>query len=174
MQEVVLVDSNDTPIGQMEKLEAHQKGLLHRAFSVFVFNDQNELLLQRRALDKYHSGGLWTNTCCSHPVPNESLELCGERRLVEEMGFSTPLKRLFAFEYRVNLDNELIEHEYDYVLTGVYNGVIEPNTEEVMDYRWISRSKLDEELSAHPELFTSWFRIIFHQHSHHFAAIFGE
>lgn len=171
MQEVLLVDSNDTPSGQMEKMEAHRKGLLHRAFSVFVFNDQQQLLLQQRALGKYHSGGLWTNTCCSHPTPNESLEVCGERRLVEEMGFSTPLTRLFAFEYRVELDNELIEHEYDHVLTGQYNGVVQPNSEEVMDFKWISWSALEEEMAARPETFTSWFRIIFDEHRHHFQAI---
>lgn len=174
MQEVVLVDSNDTPTGQMEKLEAHRKGLLHRAFSVFVFNEHNELLLQRRAVGKYHSGGLWTNTCCSHPTPHESLETCGERRLEEEMGFSTPLTRLFAFEYRVALDNELIEHEYDHVLTGIYNGTVIPNPEEVMDYRWISHNELEKEFRLNPEQFTSWFRIIFDQHLSYFEKLFGQ
>lgn len=171
MQEVVLVDSNDQPIGNMEKLEAHQKGLLHRAFSVFIFNRNNELLLQQRALEKYHSGGLWTNTCCSHPLPSESLESAGAKRLVEEMGFTTELARLFAFEYRVELDNQLIEHEYDHVLIGTYDGDVIPNPEEVMAFRWISMADLLTELKQHPDRFTSWFKIILNKHIHHFSRL---
>lgn len=169
MQEVVLVDSNDQPVGKMEKLEAHRKGLLHRAFSVFIFNRNNELLLQQRALEKYHSGGLWTNSCCSHPVPDESLEAAGAKRLSEEMGFTTGLSRLFAFEYRVELDNQLIEHEYDHVLVGRYDGEIIPNPEEVMAFRWISMDDLMTELQQHPDAFTSWFKIIMDEHKHQFA-----
>ena len=169
MQEVILVDSNDRPVGKMEKLEAHQKGLLHRAFSVFIFNRNNELLLQQRALEKYHSGGLWTNTCCSHPVPDESLESAGAKRLSEEMGFTAGLSRLFAFEYRVELDNQLIEHEYDHVLVGRYDGEIAPNPEEVMAYRWISMDDLLTELKQHPEAFTSWFKIIMDEHRQQFS-----
>ncbi|MDH4472608.1 MAG: isopentenyl-diphosphate Delta-isomerase [Fluviicola sp.] len=168
MQEVVLVDSNDQPIGKMEKLEAHQRGLLHRAFSVFVFNHNNELLLQQRAIEKYHSGGLWTNTCCSHPMPTQSLELAGSKRLLEEMGFTTELSRLFAFEYRVELDNQLIEHEYDHVLVGRYDGDVFPNPEEVMAIRWISMEDLLTELKQHPDRFTSWFKIILNDHTHQF------
>lgn len=169
MQEVILVDSNDRPVGTMEKMEAHQKGLLHRAFSVFIFNDNNELLLQQRALEKYHSGGLWTNTCCSHPAPDESLEAAGTRRLQEEMGFSATLSRRFAFEYRVDLDNQLIEHEYDHVLTGTYNGEILPDPQEVMAFRWISMNDLLAEVKQHPDRFTSWFKIIMDDHIQHFS-----
>ncbi|SRR3989344_5367478 len=169
MQEVILVDSNDQPLGKMEKLEAHQKGLLHRAFSVFIFNQNNELLLQQRALEKYHSGGLWTNTCCSHPSPSGSLELAGAKRLFEEMGFTTELSRLFAFEYRVELDNQLIEHEYDHVLIGKYDGDVIPNPEEVMAYRWISIEDLLSEMKQHPDGFTSWFKIILNEHSNQFS-----
>lgn len=160
MQEVVLVNPSDVPIGTMEKLEAHRKGLLHRAFSVFVFNDRNELLLQRRATEKYHSGGLWTNTCCSHPTPDETLENAGAKRLQEEMGFTTPLANLFAFEYRTELDNGMTEHELDHVLTGRYNGDPRPNPAEVMDYKWLSLPELLDDLSRNPENYTSWFRII--------------
>jgi len=169
MQEVVLVDSQDQPIGKMEKMEAHQKGLLHRAFSVFVFNRKNELLLQQRALEKYHSGGLWTNTCCSHPSPSESLELAGAKRLSEEMGFTTELTRLFAFEYRVELDNQLIEHEYDHVLIGRYDGDFLPNPDEVMSTRWISMENLLAEMKQYPDQFTSWFKIILNEHLHQFT-----
>ena len=169
MQHVLLVNSSDEPVGTMEKLEAHQKGLLHRAFSVFVFNDKEELLLQRRALDKYHSGGLWTNTCCSHPYPEETATAAGERRLSEEMGFTTPLTDLFSFEYRVQLDNELIEHELDHVLIGHYNGNFQPNTEEVMDSKWIAIPQLIEEMRKSPESYTSWLRIILTDHLHRLA-----
>lgn len=160
MQEVVLVNQSDQPIGTMEKLEAHQKGLLHRAFSVFIFNDRNELLIQQRAPGKYHSGGLWTNTCCSHPTPGEALETAAVKRLQEEMGFSTELTNRFAFEYRVDLDNSLTEHEFDHVLTGRYNGEVLPNPEEVMDYRWMTIPALQEAIATAPEMYTSWFRII--------------
>ena len=164
MHEVILVDALDQPIGTMEKMEAHRKGLLHRAFSVFVFNHKKELLLQQRALEKYHSGGLWTNTCCSHPAPGETPEMAGERRLHEEMGFSTPLKKRFAFEYRVALDNELTEHELDHVLTGTFDGDIIPNPEEVMAYRWVTADQLKQELREHPEHFTAWLKIIVETH----------
>jgi len=168
MLEVVLVDQADRPIGTMEKLEAHEKGLLHRAFSVFVFNDQGEMLLQQRALSKYHSSGLWSNTCCSHPTPNESLKEAGEKRLQEEMGFSTPLSPLFAFEYRVDLDNNLTEHEFDHVFIGQYNGEINPNPTEVMDHKWVSMEQLKEQMTQDPNRFTAWFQIILTEHSHHF------
>lgn len=164
MQNVVLVNSSDEPIGTMEKMEAHQKGLLHRAFSVFIFNDKNELLLQRRAMGKYHSGGLWTNTCCSHPTPGQTLETAGAQRLQEEMGFSVRLINLFAFEYRVSLDNDLTEHEFDHVLTGKYNGIVIPNPEEVMDYKWIALPDLLNDIASYPEYYTSWFLIILQEH----------
>lgn len=164
MQEVILVDALDHPIGTMEKMEAHRRGLLHRAFSVFVFNHKKELLLQQRALEKYHSGGLWTNTCCSHPAPGETPETAGERRLHEEMGFSTPLEKRFAFEYRVELDNELTEHELDHVLIGRFDGDVIPNPEEVMAYRWVTIADLKRELAERPEDFTAWLKIIAEAH----------
>lgn len=116
--QVILVNELDQETGLMEKMEAHEKGLLHRAFSVFIMNDQGDMLLQQRALDKYHSGGLWTNACCSHPLPGEAVEAAAHRRLSEEMGFDCPLRELFQFTYRTEFDNGLIEHEYDHVWTG--------------------------------------------------------
>jgi len=168
MLEVVLVDQTDHPIGTMEKLEAHQKGLLHRAFSIFVFNEKGEMLLQQRALSKYHSGGLWTNACCSHPTPNETITAAGEKRLQEEMGFSTQLTQLFAFEYRVELDNNLTEHEFDHVLIGQYNGTILPNPAEVMNYKWVSMEQVTEQINQDPNQFTSWFQIILNDYVHYF------
>jgi len=165
---VVLVDQTDHPIGTMEKLEAHQKGLLHRAFSIFVFNEKGEMLLQQRALSKYHSGGLWTNACCSHPTPNETITAAGEKRLQEEMGFSTQLTQLFAFEYRVELDNNLTEHEFDHVLIGQYNGTILPNPAEVMNYKWVSMEQVTEQINQDPNQFTSWFQIILNDYVHYF------
>jgi isopentenyl-diphosphate Delta-isomerase len=170
MQEVVLVNQSDDPIGTMEKLEAHRKGLLHRAFSVFVFNDRHELLLQQRALTKYHSGGLWTNTCCSHPTPDEPLESAGSKRLQEEMGFTTRLENQFAFEYRVELDNGFTEHEFDHVLTGTYNGEVHPDPAEVMDYQWVSLPELTMAIARHPERYTSWFKIIMQDYGDQFSS----
>lgn len=161
MEKVILVDTEDNPIGLMEKMEAHEKGLLHRAFSVFVFNDQNQLLLQKRANAKYHSGGLWTNTCCSHPRENESILAAGERRLMEEMGFSIPLQVIFSFIYKAELDNELTEHEFDHVLIGKFNDYPIINLTEVADYKYIDLDELTTEMAKHPENYTVWFRIIF-------------
>src|SRR5437868_2002286 len=132
-QEVILVNKRDEPTGSMEKLAAHQQGLLHRAFSIFIFNDNGELLLQQRAIDKYHSGGLWTNTCCSHPQPGEETIVAAQRRLKEEMGFTTSIKKVFDFVYKAEFGNGLIEHEFDHVFAGNYNGEIEYNKDEVMD-----------------------------------------
>lgn len=157
---VVLVDENDRQTGLMEKLEAHQKGLLHRAISVFVFNSRGEMLIHRRALEKYHSGGLWTNTCCSHPRPDEDVAAAAVRRLSEEMGMSCTLTRSFDFIYRAELDHELTEHELDHVFTGTSDADPNPDPAEVMDWRWIGRNELHERLKAHPEEFTAWFRII--------------
>lgn len=157
MKEVILVNQQDEAIGSMEKLEAHQKGLLHRAFSIFIFNTEGELLLQRRAIEKYHSGGLWTNTCCSHPEPGESLLSAGNRRLMEEMGFSTPIRPLFAFVYKASFANGLIEHEFDHVFVGEFDGEVDANKEEVMEYKWISYQSLKEVALSKPESFTFWF-----------------
>lgn len=161
MSWVILVDENDAELGVAEKLDAHLKGQLHRAFSVFVFNDKNELMLQRRALDKYHSGGLWTNTCCSHPQPGESVEAACHRRLKEEMGFDTSLEFVTSFIYKANLDHDLIEHELDHVYLGIYNQNPSINTEEVVEWKYINLSDLEEDLTRHPEHYTVWFKIIF-------------
>jgi isopentenyl-diphosphate Delta-isomerase len=157
---VVLVDTHDQEIGQMEKLEAHRKGLLHRAISVFVYNSSGALLIHRRALEKYHSGGLWTNTCCSHPRPGENVADAAVRRLSEEMGMSCTLTRAFDFVYRAELDHELTEHEFDHVFVGYSDQNPNPDPAEVMDWRWIGRNELLERLNTHPEEFTAWFRII--------------
>lgn len=157
--QVILVDENDVPVGTMGKLEAHQKGLLHRAFSVFIFNDKNELLLQRRALDKYHSAGLWTNTCCSHPQPNEDTLAAANRRLKEEMGMTTELKHKSSFIYKTPFDNNLTEHEFDHVFVGYSNEEPVLNPFEVADSKWISLEELKMEIKSSPEKFTSWFKI---------------
>lgn len=157
---VILVDSNDLEIGQMEKLEAHEKGLLHRAFSVICINQQGEILLQQRASNKYHSRNLWTNTCCSHPRPGESIEIAAKRRLQEEMGFSCEVKPLYHFIYFTPLENNLSEHELDHVLIGYYDGEVNPNPEEVQAYRWIQLADLEQEVEQNPEQFTFWFKEI--------------
>jgi isopentenyl-diphosphate delta-isomerase len=159
-ENVILVDSQDQALGLMEKMEAHEKGLLHRAFSVFIFNDKGEMMLQRRALDKYHSGGLWTNTCCSHPRDGESLEDAGRRRLIEEMGFEVPLKYGFHFIYHAPLEHGLTEHELDHVLFGHYNGAPQVNPEEVCDWKYVSLGVLQQDISENPNNYTAWFKII--------------
>ncbi len=161
MEHVILVDKEDKPLGLMEKMEAHEKGLLHRAFSVFVFNEKNELLLQRRAFSKYHSGGLWTNTCCSHPRENESVEQAAIRRLNEEMGFHCEVKNIFSFVYKAVLDNELTEHELDHVLVGKYELAPVPNPEEVCDWKYINLKELEEDMEINPDNYTIWFQLIF-------------
>jgi isopentenyl-diphosphate delta-isomerase len=158
---VILVDSNDNAIGKMEKIEAHEKGLLHRAFSVFIFNDNNELLLQQRALSKYHTPGLWTNTCCSHQKVGETNIEAGQRRLMEEMGFSVPLKEKMAFTYKAPFSNGLTEHEYDHILVGHYNDEPQPNPEEVESWKWQKIEDIVEDISHNPEKYTAWFKIIF-------------
>lgn len=157
---LILVDENDQPAGTMEKLEAHQKAMLHRAFSVLISNSRNELLIHQRAAGKYHSAGLWTNTCCSHPMPGEDTESAAHRRLQEEMGFDCGLKHQFHFIYKTELDNQLTEHELDHVFTGVFDGIPHPDPQEVSAYRWISREDLEAEMTAAPEKFTYWFKEI--------------
>ncbi len=156
---VILVDEQDNDIGVMEKLKAHQEGLLHRAFSVFVFNDKDELLLQQRALSKYHSGGLWTNTCCSHPRPNETIKDAANRRLFEEMGMSCDLKIKTNFIYKAHFENGLIEHELDYVLIGSTSQNPNLNKEEVENFKWMSISDIKNDISHNPNLYTAWFKI---------------
>ncbi len=163
MEYVILVDENDQEMGQMEKMEAHRKGLLHRAFSIFLFNDANELLLHKRAASKYHSGGLWTNTCCSHPRVGETLIEAANRRLMEEMGIETAMTPQFHFVYRAELDNELTEYELDHVLFGKFNGVPTINLEEVSDWQYVSMEHIREELRTSPEKYTAWFRIVFEE-----------
>ena len=160
-EEVILVDKNDNTIGAMGKMEVHEKGILHRAFSVFVLNNKNELLIQRRAENKYHSAGLWTNTCCSHQRKGESSIQAGQRRLFEEMGFRTSLQKLFSFIYKTSFDNGLIEHEFDHVLLGFSNDKPKINSSEVDDYKWVSLELLNEDLVLRPEKYTAWFLIIF-------------
>lgn len=163
MQEIInLVNTEGQVIGSMEKLEAHQKGLLHEAFSIFIFNKNKELLLQRRALEKYHSGGLWTNTCCSHTRVGEDLNTAAHRRMIEEMGFdTTDLKKVYSFIYKVALDKGLTEYEYDHVLVGQYeNEIINPNPEEVCEYKWISINSLKKDAFENPDCYTEWIKII--------------
>lgn len=160
---VVLVNENDQPVGTMEKMEAHRKGLLHRAFSVFLFNSRGELLLQQRAYDKYHSGGLWTNTCCSHPFPGEEVAEAAHRRLREEMGMDTPLDYAFSFRYRAPFENGLTEHELDYVFTGHSDMPPIINPEEVASYRYTGMDTIRQEIDATPDIYTVWFRIVFNR-----------
>ncbi|MDU1414070.1 MAG: isopentenyl-diphosphate Delta-isomerase [Clostridium sp.] len=158
MEEVILVDTNDSEIGKMEKMQAHIEGRLHRAFSIFVFNSKGEFLLQQRENGKYHSGGLWTNTCCSHPRVGEDIKEAVHRRLKEEMGFDCDLSEKKTFLYHAKFDNDLIEHELDHIFIGYYNGVPIPNKEEVENWKWISTNDLKKELEAEPDKFTYWFK----------------
>ncbi|MGD2249011.1 MAG: isopentenyl-diphosphate Delta-isomerase [Candidatus Methanofastidiosia archaeon] len=155
---IILVDENDNEIGTIEKLEAHKTGKLHRAFSIFVFNPQGEMLLHKRASHKYHSGGLWSNTCCSHPRKGESLHEAVHRRLQEEMGFDCDLQEIFHFIYTADL-GELTEHELDHVFFGEYTGDVNPNPEEVEDYAWIPVQSLQEDIDTNPAKYTEWFKI---------------
>ena len=161
MTEVILVDVNDRQTGLMEKMEAHQKAILHRAFSIFIFNSKGEMLLQQRALNKYHSGGLWTNACCSHPLPGETVLEAANRRLQEELGFSTELKKAFDFIYAASFDNGLSEHEFDHVFTGHYNTGLNVNPEEVNDYCYMTMEAINDSLKSHPAKYTEWFKIAF-------------
>ncbi len=166
-EKVILVNENDEAIGLMPKMEAHEKALLHRAFSVFILNDKNEIMLQKRAAHKYHSPSLWTNTCCSHQRDGEDSIQAGKRRLKEEMGFSVPLKELFSFIYKAPFDNGLTEHELDHVLIGHYNKPPEINLEEVSDYCFKSLESIKEDVAISPESYTVWFKIIFEKFYEH-------
>jgi isopentenyl-diphosphate delta-isomerase len=160
-KKVILVNEKDEVTGTAGKMEAHSKGMLHRAFSIFVFNKRGEMLLQRRALDKYHSGGLWTNTCCSHPEPGEATEEAATKRLKEEMGFETPIARIFDFVYRARLDNGLTEYEFDHVFAGEYEGPVPYNPSEVMDIAFTPMEQLEISLNREPGQYTEWFRVAF-------------
>lgn len=168
MENVILVNEQDEPIGLMEKMEAHEKGILHRAFSVFIFNDKHEMLLQKRALSKYHSGGLWSNSCCSHPRENETVLEAGKRRLAEELGFTVDLEETFSFIYKAELDNELTEHELDHVLIGTFNDMPKVNPTEVSETKYVALSWLAKDLEENPDNYTVWFRVIFSRVKEHF------
>ena len=168
-EQVILVNEKDEPIGLMGKMEAHEKGLLHRAFSVFVFNSKQEVLLQQRAACKYHSPNLWTNTCCSHPRAGETNQQAGERRLQEEMGLQVPLQEVFSFIYKAPFDNGLTEHEYDHVLVGYSDAQPQINPEEVASWKWLSLEAIKEDILQAPERYTAWFKIIFEEFYHHLS-----
>jgi len=163
-EKVILVNEKDEQIGLMEKIEAHEKALLHRAFSVFVYNDNNEVMLQQRALTKYHSPGLWTNTCCSHQREGEANIDAGERRLMEEMGFTTKLEETISFIYKAPFDNGLSEHEFDYILVGKYNQDPNINPDEVAAWKWMGLEDVQKDLKNNPSKYTAWFKIIFEKH----------
>jgi isopentenyl-diphosphate Delta-isomerase len=173
MENVILVDTNDTPVGQMEKLKAHLKGELHRALSVLIFNSEGEILLQQRAFSKYHTPGLWSNTCCSHPRPGEDSLEAATRRLGEEMGFTTPLIKSFDFIYRAHFDNGLIEHEFDHVFFGTFDGEPVINPEEANDSKWVKLNNLMEDMRSVPENYTVWFRIIMEKMAERFPELFA-
>ncbi|MCF2520799.1 isopentenyl-diphosphate Delta-isomerase [Dyadobacter sp. CY351] len=159
--QVVLVNEDDMEIGLMPKLEAHQKGVLHRAFSVFIFNSNGEMLLQQRAFGKYHSEGLWSNTCCSHPLPAESAHHGAVRRLSEEMGISADLQFLFTFQYRVKLENGLTENELDHVFWGISDDEPNINLSEANDFKYMKMADIKADMNQNPEAYTEWFKICF-------------
>ena len=166
-EKVILVNENDEQIGTMPKMEAHEKALLHRAFSVFVFNDKNELMLQQRAAHKYHSPLLWTNTCCSHQRVGETNIQAGKRRLMEEMGFVVELEDTISFIYKAPFDNGLTEHEFDHVLIGNYNDAPVINEDEVASWKWMHLDAVKKDILKYPELYTEWFKIIFDKFYQH-------
>jgi isopentenyl-diphosphate Delta-isomerase len=161
MSEVILVDENDVAIGSMDKMQAHEMALLHRAFSVFIFNSRGEMLLQQRADKKYHSAGLWTNACCSHPAPGEDTAKAAARRLKEELGFTTYLQKAFSFTYRTDFENGLTENEFDHVFTGIYDGPIVADADEVKNHRFLPMVEIENLIRKEPENFSSWFLIAF-------------
>jgi len=167
IEEVILVNDADEEMGTMEKMEVHQKALLHRAFSVFLFNSNNEMLLQQRAMTKYHSGGLWTNACCSHPRPGETVESAASRRTLEELGIRPVLRKAFSFTYRAEFDNGLTEHEFDHVFVGRFEGALFPDPEEVRDTCYMGMKDIREDLLSHPSKYTEWFKIAFQQVEQH-------
>jgi isopentenyl-diphosphate delta-isomerase len=172
MIEVQLVDAKDNPNGSMEKLEAHEKGALHRALSVLIINSKKEILLQRRALGKYHSPGLWTNTCCSHPYPGEDPNEAAKRRLQEEMGMSSELTFLFKFQYKCDFENGLIEHELDHVFIGKTDDTPHLNTDEAMAFKWMSIENLEQDMLSYPENYTFWFKLIIEKYRNEFTSYF--
>jgi isopentenyl-diphosphate delta-isomerase len=166
-ENVILVNQNDEPIGLMPKMEAHEKAVLHRAFSVFILNDKNEIMLQQRASQKYHSPLLWTNTCCSHPRANEQTIDAAHRRLVEEMGFDCDLTEKFSFLYKTQFDNGLTEHELDFIFIGEFNGIPNINPQEVKDYAWMMIDDVLLDVKQFPNKYTEWFKIILNEYVSH-------
>lgn len=160
MEKVILVDEQDKAIGAMDKMEAHRRGILHRAFSILIFNSKGEVLLQKRSKNKYHSGGLWTNACCSHPTPHESIDQTTRKRLKHEMGIDLQPDFAYKFIYKSQLDKNLIEHELDYVYRGIFDGVPAVNHEEVEDWKFINIKSLRADLDQHPDRYTVWFKLI--------------
>lgn len=160
MEDIILVDIHDNAIGTMEKMEAHRKGILHRAFSILLFNSRGEMLLQKRSKSKYHSGGLWTNTCCSHPLPHESLTEATRRRLIHEMGIDVQPEFAFKFIYKTELDSNLIEHELDHVFIGTFDGVPEINEDEVEEWKFMNISSIRKDMKLYPDSYTAWFKLI--------------
>jgi len=169
---LILVDENDNELGVMEKIAVHEKGLLHRAFSVFVFNSQNELLLQQRADEKYHSPGLWSNTCCSHPLSGEIVADAVKRRMEEEMGMQCRTDFKFSFIYKIKFENGLTEHEFDHVYFGINDDLPNPNPHEVKDWKYIKLQQLKEEISLYPEKYSAWLQICFPTIEKHFEQQF--
>ncbi|PTM06804.1 MAG: isopentenyl-diphosphate delta-isomerase [Bacteroidetes bacterium] len=173
-EKVILVNEHDEQIGLMPKIEAHVKAVLHRAFSVFIFNDNNELMLQQRAISKYHSPGLWTNTCCSHQRDGETNIEAGKRRLQEEMGFVTNLKETISFIYKAPFDNGLTEHELDHIMVGHFNKEPNINPDEVESWKWMNINDVKDDISLHPENYTAWFIIIFDKFYKHINLVDNE
>lgn len=168
--QVILVDENDIELGSMEKMEAHLDGNLHRAISVFITDSKGKWLLQRRALEKYHSKGLWSNTCCSHPSPGEETPAAAKRRLMQEMGMTAELKSLFCFTYRAELENGLTEHEIDHVFWGVSDVLPNPDPAEIMDYKYLDFKTMEFEIRNNPGLFSEWFKMIYKRVHHSITA----
>ena len=168
--DIILVNEKDEQVGTMEKMEVHQKALLHRAFSIFIFNEKNEMLLHKRAADKYHSPALWTNACCSHPQPGQDIIVAALQRLQEEMGFTTTIQKAFDFIYKATFDNGLTEHEFDHVFIGNYTGKIFPDAAEVSDYCYKPMESIRDDIRSHPRQFTEWFKIAFPKVEDYLAA----
>ncbi len=166
-EKVILVNEKDEQIGLMPKMEAHEKALLHRAFSVFILNSKNEIMLQQRAAQKYHSPSLWTNTTCSHQREGETNIEAGNRRLMEEMGIKAELKELFSFIYKAPFDNGLTEHELDHVMIGYYDDEPNINREEAESWKWMSIEAVKEDMRTNPDIYTAWFKIIFDEFYHY-------
>jgi len=169
LEEVILVNEADVEIGIMEKMEVHRQALLHRAFSVFLFNNKGEMLLQRRAMNKYHSAGLWTNACCSHPRPGESVESAALRRTGEELGIYPQLEKAFVFTYKASFENGLTEHEYDHVFIGIHDGEINADPSEVSEVKYLPMSEIENELSSNTNIYTAWFQIAFQKLKDHLS-----